>query len=231
MILAGVQKNSFIDYPGKISCVLFTSGCNYVCPYCQNAELARGEYPQRIAAAEALAFLTNRRRLLEGVVITGGEPTLAKGLSDLCEAVKALGYPIKLDTNGSRPDVLQHLLERRLVDYIAMDLKAPLTAYTPFSRHPQIARRLSASIHLIMDAAPAYEFRTTCAGPFADEASIETIAATIHGAACYALQAFNPHAACLDPEFIRRHPLPPSAEHLQRLQRLAAPHVRRCIVR
>lgn len=231
MTLAGLQKNSFIDFPGRISCVLFTSGCNFVCPYCHNADLARGRYPERIATADVTAFLKARRGLLEGVVITGGEPTLHKDLIDLCQTVQALGYPVKLDTNGSRPDLLRRLLEERLVDYIAMDVKAPMTAYAPFCRHPRITDQLAESIRLIMDAAPAYEFRTTCAGPFADEAAIETIAATIQGAACYALQGFNPHAACLDPDFTRRHPHPLTADRMQRLQRLAAPYVRRCILR
>ena len=120
MILAGIQKNSFIDFPGKISCVLFTTGCNFICPYCHNARLARGEYPERFELAEAVDFLISRRGMLEGVVITGGEPTLDRGVVDLCRAVKSLGYPVKLDTNGSRPGLLRQLLAQHLVDYIAM---------------------------------------------------------------------------------------------------------------
>ncbi|MCB2146444.1 MAG: anaerobic ribonucleoside-triphosphate reductase activating protein [Deltaproteobacteria bacterium] len=231
MILAGLQKNSFIDFPGKISCVLFTTGCNFICPYCHNADLARGEYPARFELAQVIDFLESRRGMLEGVAITGGEPTLDSGVVDLCRAVKSLGYPVKLDTNGSRPAVLRGLLEQHLVDFIAMDIKAPLDDYHPFSRTPGIHERLTASIRLIMESAPAYEFRTTCAAPFVSETTIETIARTIEGAACYVLQPFNRRAACLDPEFNQRQDPTIFAEEMKRLMALAQPFVRRCIIR
>lgn len=231
MVLAGLQKNSFIDYPGKISCVLFTTGCNFICPYCHNADLARGEYPLRIESTEAMAFLRSRRGMLDGVTITGGEPTLDKGLADLCRAIKALGYPIKLDTNGSRPDILRRLLEQQLVDFVAMDIKAPLDEYRPFSKNPLIHERLTASIRLIMENAPAYEFRTTCAAPFINRTLVETIARTIEGAACYVLQTFNRRAECLDPEFNRRQDPTLSADQMLGLKALATPFVGRCIIR
>lgn len=231
MIIAGLQKNSFIDFPGKISCVLFTTGCNFICPYCHNADLARGEYPARIDSAEVMDFLKSRRGMLEGVTITGGEPTLAKGIVDLCRAVKSLGYPVKLDTNGSRPEILRQLLAQHLVDFIAMDVKAPLDSYGPFSRNPQIHERLSASIRTIMESSPAYEFRTTCAKPFVNEASVESIAETIEGAARYVLQPFNRRAACLDPEFNRHQDPTIFTDEMQRLKALAEPYVERCIVR
>lgn len=231
MILAGLQKNSFIDYPGKISCVLFISGCNFICPYCHNADLARGEYPARIEHEESMAFLRSRQGLLEGVAITGGEPTLDKGIADLCRAVKALGYPIKLDTNGSRPDVLQRLLSQGLVDFIAMDIKAALNDYRPFSRNPRIHATLTKSIQLIMDTAPAYEFRTTCAAPFVNRTAVEAIAKTIRGAACYVLQTFNRRAVCLEPEFNRRLDPTLFPDEMQRLKALADPFVERCLIR
>lgn len=231
MVLAGLQKNSFIDYPGKISCVLFTTGCNFICPYCHNADLARGEYPVRIELPEAMAFLQSRQGMLEGVTITGGEPTLDKGLAELCRAIKALGYPIKLDTNGSRPDILRSLLEQRLVDFVAMDIKGPLDDYHPFCHNPQIRERLEASIRLTMKNAPAYEFRTTCAAPFVHPAAVESIARTIEGAACYVLQTFNRRAECLDPEFNRRQDPTLFADQMLRLKALATPFVGRCIIR
>lgn len=231
MILAGFQKNSFIDYPGRISCVLFTTGCNFICPYCHNAPLARGEYPVRLELGEVIDFLKSRRGMIEGVVITGGEPTLERGLVDLCRAVKALGYPVKLDTNGSRPDILRRLVEQHLVDFIAMDIKAPLDCYGPFCSIPDIHERLTASIRTIMESIPAYEFRTTCAKPFVDEAGVERIAKTIEGAECYVLQPFNRRAECLDPEFNRRQDPTIFADGMQRLRALAEPYVRRCIVR
>ncbi len=231
MILAGFQKNSFIDFPGKISCVLFITGCNFICPYCHNADLARGEYPARFESTAIMGFLKSRRGMLEGVAITGGEPTLDKGIFDLCRAIKALGYPVKLDTNGSRPEVLRQLVAQHLVDFIAMDIKAPLNDYAPFSRNPNIHDRLTASIRTIMESAPAYEFRTTCVAPFINEPTIEIIAKTIAGAACYVLQPFNHRAVSLDPGFNQGRDPALSPEMMQRLKSLAEPSVGRCMIR
>ena len=231
MILAGLQKNSFIDFPGKISCVLFTTGCNFICPYCHNADLARGEYPARFKSTEVIDFLKSRRGMLEGVVITGGEPTLDRGIFDLCRALKSLGYPVKLDTNGSRPRVLRGLLDHLLVDFIAMDIKAPLNDYHPFSQNLKIHERLTVSIRTIMESAPAYEFRTTCAAPFVNPTTVETIAKTIEGAACYVLQPFNRRAVCLDPDFNQQQDPTLFADEMQRLKALADPFVERCIIR
>jgi pyruvate formate lyase activating enzyme len=231
MILAGLQKNSFIDFPGKISCVLFITGCNFICPYCHNADLARGEYPARFESTAIMDFLKSRRGMLEGVAITGGEPTLDRDIFDLCRAVKALGYPVKLDTNGSRPEVLRQLIAQHLVDFIAMDIKAPLTDYAPFSRNPNIHERLTTSIRTIMESAPAYEFRTTCVAPLINETTVETIAKTIEGAACYVLQPFNNRAVCLDLEFNQRRDPAIPPEMMQRLKSLAEPFVGRCMIR
>ena len=231
MILAGLRKNSLIDYLGKIGCVLFCTGCNFSCPYCHNPDLVRGAYPARIAAAEAIDFLQSRQGWLEGVVITGGEPTLNPGIFELCRAVKALGYPVKLDTNGSRPAVLRRLLAQRLVDFVAMDIKAPFNSYAPFCRDRKIQAKLTESIRLIMAAAPAYEFRTTCAAPFATEPAVTAIARSIEGAACYVLQPLNPHAVCLDPAFNQRPAPTLSDSQMQRLKVLAAPFVRHCLIR
>ena len=231
MLLAGLQKNSFIDYPGKICCVLFTTGCNFVCPYCHNADLARGEYPQRIELSQILDFLRSRQGMLEGVAITGGEPTLHSGIVDLCQSIRSMGYAIKLDSNGSRPEILHRLIEKQLVDFIAMDIKAPLDAYSPFSKSSQISQQLEKSIQLIMQSAPAYEFRTTCTKPFTDRAAIEAIVKTIEGAQCYTLQTFNHRAECLDPEFSNRPDASLSSAEMKRLQTLAAPFVGRCIIR
>jgi pyruvate formate lyase activating enzyme len=231
LILAGLQKNSFIDFPGKISCVLFITGCNFICPYCHNPELARGEYPLRIPSSEAIDFLTQRQGMLEGVTITGGEPTLESGLVELCQAIKSMGYPVKLDTNGSRPEVLRKLLDQDLVDFVAMDIKAPLDAYQPFSRHPDIQGRLAESVRLIMTAAPAYEFRTTCAAPFVNDEAVNAIAKTITGATCYVLQTFNRRATCLDPAFNRQQDPTIFPQAMQQLKTLAEPFVKRCIIR
>ncbi len=231
MILAGLQKNSFIDFPGKISCVLFTTGCNFICPYCHNPDLARGKYPARLGLTAIIDFLQSRQSMLEGVVITGGEPTLDRDVFDLCRAVKSLGYPLKLDTNGSRPEFIRGLLVEQLVDYIAMDIKAPLNDYQPFSPNPKIGEQLTMSIRTIMASAPAYEFRTTCAAPFVNPITVETIAKTIEGAACYVLQSFNRRAVCLNPEFNQRQDPTIVADEMQRLKAHADPFVEHCIIR
>ena len=169
--------------------------------------------------------------MLEGVAITGGEPTLGGGLAELLMTIKTLGYPVKLDTNGSRPDVLEQLFERRLVDFVAMDIKAPLDAYHPFSRHPDIGTRLSESIRLIMTAATAYEFRTTCVSPFIDAEAVKVIAETIQGATRYVLQPFNQRAACLDPAFNEGVDPSISPDGMQHLKAVAEPFVQTCLIR
>lgn len=169
--------------------------------------------------------------MLEGVTITGGEPTLDSGLMDLCRTVQSMGYPVKLDTNGSRPGVLRRLIRDRLVDFIAMDIKAPLDAYHPFCPNPQIHDRLAASIRLIMESAPAYEFRTTCVAPFIDAAAIQRIAHAIAGATRYVLQPFNRRAVCLAPEFNQQQDPSIPSDEMQSLKRLAESHVARCLIR
>ncbi|GAB6904873.1 conserved hypothetical protein [Desulfosarcina cetonica] len=231
MILAGFQKNSFIDFPGKISCVLFLTGCNFFCPYCHNAALANGEYPQRIDIETVLDFLKARRGMLEGVAISGGEPTLSPAIADLCRSIKALGYPLKLDTNGSRPDILGRLLDQRLVDFVAMDVKAPLDRYTPFCDQTDIADRIRESIHRLMTVAPAYEFRTTCAAPFINTTTIVPMARAIQGADRYVLQPFNRRSVCLDPAFNGKTDPTLFPEAMRQLRDLAAPFVRSCTIR
>ena len=133
MNFGGIQKNSFIDYPGKLSCVIFLSGCNFNCPYCHNPSLVKGsaECPASLRGDGLYGFLESRRDFLDGVVISGGEPTLQKNLVKLCETIKGLGYSVKLDTNGSRPGDLKHLIDSGLVDYIAMDIKTDPENYNP----------------------------------------------------------------------------------------------------
>jgi pyruvate formate lyase activating enzyme len=231
MLLAGLQKNSFIDFPGKIGCALFVTGCNFACPYCHNPELARGEYPQRIPQSRAIEFLKSRQGMLEGVTITGGEPTLSNEITALCQTVKALGYKVKLDTNGSRPEVIRQLLAQHVVDFIAMDIKAPLNDYDPFCSIPDIHTKLAASIRIIMECAPAYEFRTTCAAPLVNAAAVHAIARSIRGAASYVLQSFNRQAVCLDAAFGRDHDPTVSPKAMQGFKALADPYVSRCSLR
>jgi pyruvate formate lyase activating enzyme len=228
--VAGLQKTSLIDYPGKVSCVVFITGCNFTCPYCHNPELARGQYPERIDRNDLLAFLDQRRTLLDGVVISGGEPTLRTGLHALCRDLRNLGMAIKLDTNGSRPDVIGTLIRDGLVDYIAMDLKTAPDDYGPPLCNEKTGPSVLRSIETIMTGGVDYEFRTTCAAPFVTQAQMPTMAASIQGARRLALQRFNPQET-LDPAFGCTAQTSQSMEWMQSLQQLAAPFVESCFIR
>ncbi|MBN2062843.1 MAG: anaerobic ribonucleoside-triphosphate reductase activating protein [Deltaproteobacteria bacterium] len=227
-----MQKNSLIDFPGKISCVIFLSGCNFDCPYCHNPSLVRGtpQCPESIKGDGLYDFLRNRTDFLDGVVISGGEPTLQKDLPRLCEMIKGLGYSIKLDTNGSKPDHLKKLLEQGLVDYVAMDIKTD-----PFHYHPVIKKDcnpddLLSSISTIMKSAPDYEFRTTCVRGFVDKRIIEDIARLIKGANLYALQPFQ-DTHVLHPELLAGRNPGFNRDELMDFKSVAEPWVKKCIVR
>jgi pyruvate formate lyase activating enzyme len=230
MLFAGLQKNSLIDYPGKVSCVLFVTGCNLACPFCHNPELALGRYPQRITGEEFLQFIEPRRSLLDAVVISGGEPTLNPDVADMCQKLHDMGLAVKLDTNGGRPEVLAHLISHGLVDYIAMDIKTSLDNYAPVLTSEEIGRCLERSIALIMQAQVDYEFRTTCVRPFVDDEHIGAIAHAIQGARRYVLQAFRPSVLLRPSFFTTDHP-GFSSSSMQRLRQLAEPYVAECLVR
>ncbi len=230
MVFAGLQKHSLIDYPGKVSCVAFVTGCNFQCPYCHNPDLARGNYPQRISEKAFLAFLTPRLSFLDGVVVTGGEPTLQPGLAELCRTLGAMGLAVKLDTNGSRPDVLLRLIECSCIDSIAMDLKTDLQGYGPPLCRKSMGAEIEKSIRIIMDSGLDYEFRTTCAPPFVDEARMGRMACSIRGAKRYILQACNP-GDMLDADFFNGMAPRLSEEQMTRLRQIAAPLVASCGIR
>jgi pyruvate formate lyase activating enzyme len=232
MFLGGIQRNSLIDFPGKVSCILFLSGCNFACPYCHNPDLARGTPPPagRIRLETAFEFLEKRRGMLDGVVVSGGEPTLERRLKDICSRIKTLGYPVKLDTNGSRPEALARLFDADCLDYVAMDIKAPPALYTPVITPREITGKIEKSIDLIMSSGVDYEFRTTCARPFAGPDTIGDIARSIRGARKYVLQQFNP-ATVLDPAFFKGHPQQPDRSQLEKIRDEIAPLVDVCTLR
>jgi pyruvate formate lyase activating enzyme len=232
MIFGGLQKSSLIDYPGKLSCVIFLSGCNFKCPYCHNPSLATGKAVCRdLINHEGLYdFLDRRRGFLDGVVITGGEPTIQKNLIKLCETIKKMGYSIKLDTNGSRPEELKRLIAYGLVDYLAMDLKTDPLKYKHLVCEDFNPEDLFSSIITVMQSAPDYEFRTTCVKGFVDERIIENIVKHIRGANLYALQPFNP-VEVLYPEFFTGQDTGLDLSEINRLKSVAEPWVKECVVR
>jgi len=232
MIFGGLQKNSLIDYPGKISCVLFATGCNFSCPYCHNPQLARGCKDDAAVFDEKTAydFLERRKGFLEGVVISGGEATLQDDLPAVCAKIKQMGYPVKLDTNGSRPQVLKRLLDDALVDYVAMDIKTDPAGYNPLIQKNFDPASLLQSIRLVMTAPVEYEFKTTCIKPLVDEAVIENISRLINGAPLYALQQFR-QTDVLCPEFFQQNDRCFNEHELLSLKSVAQPWVGECLVR
>lgn len=186
MKIGGFLKNSFVDYPGIIASVVFVPGCNMDCWYCHNRHLWKEE--NLIPQDEVFEFLDKRKGFIDGVVITGGEPTLQKDLPEFIDAVKEKGYLIKLDTNGLRPDVVKALLDK--IDYIAMDLKAPPGDMMRVVSFDIDEQKLWESVDLIMNSGVKYEFRTTMM-PMLRTEDIERIAERIKGARKYALQQYR----------------------------------------
>jgi pyruvate formate lyase activating enzyme len=232
MKIGGLQKQSLIDYPGKISCVVFLAGCNFDCPYCHNPQLAgQTDGPlETIAAEDVLDFLAQRRGWLEAVVISGGEPTLHPDLMDLCSRIKELGYLLKLDTNGSRPQMIQALVRARLLDYLAMDIKTVPERYAEGVAPFCDSTGLLASLQIIMDSGLDYEFRTTCVRPLVTADTIRHIARLISGSRHYALQPFR-ECRMLHPDYFRGIDPSYSPEEMEHLRRIAEPWVSRCTVR
>jgi pyruvate formate lyase activating enzyme len=207
--LKGWVRTSLIDYPDHIATVLFTGGCNFRCPMCHNADLViRPRETPDLAREIVWDFLARRKGLVSGVVITGGEPTLQAGLVPFLRRIREMGLDVKLDTNGYRPDVLATLLGEGLVDYVAMDVKAPPDKYPLLAGRAGLdVARVERSIELLQDSGLSHEFRTTVVPDLLDEEDIEQIARQLAGAAQYVLQQFRPRHT-LDPALEQATPYP-----------------------
>lgn len=191
MKIAGFSKTSFVDYPGKIAAVVFTPHCNMRCDYCHNKHILSGYIPL-IDEAEVFDHLGKRKGMLGAVVITGGEPTMQSDLADFIKKVKAQGLAVKLDTNGTNPGLIKDLLDQNLLDYIAMDIKAPFDKYCQVAGSPIDINAIGKSIDLIKKEAPDYEFRTT----FAPELTVEDllqIARLAGNEKIYYIQQYRPN--------------------------------------
>ena len=192
MKIHGLQKMTLLDFPGRVACTVFLGGCDLRCPFCHNAELIDGTAKPVMDEAELLSFLEKRRGLLDGVAITGGEPTLRRDLPDLIRRIRALGYPVKLDTNGMHPDRLKAMLDEGLLDYVAMDIKAGPQNYAHTCGLETIdLGPVNESIRLLMNSGTDYEFRTAVVDELHDLSDFEAIAQWIAGAKAYYLQAFT----------------------------------------
>jgi len=227
MNIGGLQKISLIDYPGKICAILFTQGCNFRCPYCHNPELVDPDlFEKCIPEEDFFSFLEKRRGKLDAVSITGGEPTIQPDLVEFVERVKGMGYLVKIDTNGSRPEVLEKLIDRGLVDYIAMDVKAPLKRYREITKSNVKPDRIKQSIKVIMDSGVEYEFRTTVVKSLLNKNDLQKITNLIKDARLYVLQKFVPSKA-LDEKFLSETPY--SDEDLEAMKEKLKNYVQ-CVV-
>jgi len=172
-MISGLQKMTLLDYPGKVACTLFLQGCNYRCPFCHNSELLDREGEEFMTEEAFLAFLRKRTGLLDGVCVSGGEPTLYPGLENLLRAIKAMGFAVKLDTNGSRPDVLKKLVAGGLVDHVAMDVKNSPRRYAETVGLPALnLEKTEESLRFLLSDTVSYELRTTIVEQLHDEPSI-----------------------------------------------------------
>jgi len=229
MKIGYVQKTSFIDYPGKISAVVFMQGCNFRCPYCHNPELVDPErYCDIIFMEEVYSYLEKRRGKLDAVVITGGEPTLQSGLIGFMQRVKSMGYLVKLDTNGSRPKIIQDALSKNLLDYLAMDIKAPWDKYSHVAGSLVNITHIKKSMATIMESDIAYEFRTTLVNSLLDPGDVLNIAKMIKGSKLYVLQKFV-SSKQLDRTYARKSSF--SNEEMAALAAGVSSFVEKCITR
>ena len=244
MRLGGLLKNTALDFPGKFSAAVFTQGCDFTCPYCHNPHLVRpGRASVRqdggdahaarpslslvsappLDEEEVLDFLRRRRPYLDGVVISGGEPALQPDLADFCKKMRGLGYEVKLDTNGSRPEAVADLIKRKLITYAALDLKADPAAYPRELAPSDPGEAIVETIRLLKRSNLPHEFRTTAAAPFVTRESIAAIARAAAGPAPLYIQPYRP-GQILNPDFMEAHSQPDRAE-LEEFRLIASRHL------
>lgn len=225
MLIRGLQKTSLVDYPGEICTTIFVGGCNLQCRYCFNGDLVVGAVSvSLIPGAEVLDFLKKRASLVEAVCITGGEPTLQKGLLNFLGDLRRLKLKIKLDTNGTRPEIVRRVLSEGLADYMAVDIKAP------FAKYPAITgatwrdvENIRQTVNLLREGGLEHEFRTTVVPVLLDEEDIVDIAKTLAGCRRYFLQQFRPGPNLLDPALSNLKPYPP--EKMKQMADLCSPYI------
>jgi pyruvate formate lyase activating enzyme len=227
MKIRKMQGISLIDYPNKLSCLLFLSGCNLACPFCQNPDLIKGEEGE-LDFTGVIEEIENRRRFIDGVVITGGEPTIHSDLPSLCKKIKEIGLAVKIDTNGYLLEPLKGLIAEGIVDYIALDVKASLANLKKACGKEIETGRIGNTVELLKSSPIEYEFRTTCVPTIIDEEEIEKIGKEIQGAKRWFLQQFRSKKT-LDPDFMKIMPYP--IEYLFELKERAKKYVKEIEIR
>jgi len=202
MLIGGLQKTSLLDYPNKVSSIIFTTGCNFRCGFCYNPELVTQIVKKNLISEQQIFnFLNKRKKILDAVVITGGEPTMHKDLPRFIAAIKEIGFLVKLDTNGTNPLMLKKLIKQGLIDYIAMDIKAPLRKYSKVVNIKIDTKLIKNSIKAIMNSGLGYEFRSTVLPALHTKEDLVAMSKMISGAKRYFLQKFVPSAKMIDPQF------------------------------
>ena len=203
MLILGLTKTTLLDYPSKVAATIFTGGCNFRCPFCHNGPFvinAANEDP--ISKEEVMEHLVKRRNVLNGVCITGGEPTIQADLPDLIKEIKALGYDIKLDTNGGNPGVLKKLIDEGLIDYVAMDIKNSMEKYIFTAKiNGSLLDKVKESVEILKAAPIPYEFRTTVVKPLHEREDFEKIAKWIEGAPNWYIQSYKESKNVISPGF------------------------------
>ena len=231
MLIGGLQKTTLIDYPGKIAATVFLIGCNFRCPFCYSSELV---LPEKIknqpefSEKDFFKFLKSRKELLESVVICGGEPTINKDLPDFIKKIKKMGFLVKIDTNGSNPQMLKILIDQKLIDYVAMDIKGPKQKYDEFTGKKVNIRKIQKSIDILKEGRIDYEFRSTIVPSLHTRGDILNMAKWIKGAKKYYLQNFRPEKT-IEPLFEKTKPYP--QEFLLEIQKTISPFFEICRIR
>lgn len=229
MKIGGLQPVTLLDYPQKLAAIIFTSGCNMRCPFCYNYKLVLPELINNdnlYNEQEVIEFLTRRHKYLDGIVISGGEPLMQEGFLDFLRTMKAIGYDIKLDTNGLDQAKLKEVIEQRLVDYIAMDIKGPLDNYKKFAGVD--GDLVLGSIKLVMKSGLPYEFRSTVVKNLHTPDDIRAMAQAIKGAKLYYLQNYSDHSPLAGAKFRGRRF---SETEMMELSQLAGDYVKKCLIR
>lgn len=221
MKICGLQKTTLLDFPGRVAATLFTGGCNFRCPFCHNSGLLSGDAEAAYSVREILQFLEKRKRILEGVCITGGEPTLQPDLEDFIRDIRSLGLAVKLDTNGYRPDVLKALCQKGLLDYAAMDIKAGRDRYETAAGVCGLdMKRIDESIRFLLEGHLPYELRTTVVRGIHEAEDFRQIGPWIKGCRRYFLQAFKDSGDILVPQAYDAF----SAEEMRAFMELVRPY-------
>jgi pyruvate formate lyase activating enzyme len=241
--IGGLQKTTLIDYPGKIACTVFMMGCPFRCPFCYNKELVLPELIEKqpkIKKEEFFDFLKGKRGLLEGICLTGGEPTLNSDLSDFCKEIKEVGFLVKLDTNGYDPEMVKKLIAEKLIDYLALDVKAPKEKYGKLIGIKnrvflaKIVKNIEKTVEILKEGKIDYEFRTTVVPTILEKEDILKIGKWLSSASPgqklpkYFLQNFRPEKT-IDPNFEKIKPYP--QEYLLEIQKAISPFFEICQVR